>query len=118
MRVDIRQTHRGSILVAALEGELDDHEAAAVRDLLDQKLLDMRVPCLVLDLSGVTFMDSAGLGVILGRYKKITAKKGKMSVAGVTKPVDRLFEISGIKKIMNVYQTRDAAVRALKEEMQ
>ena len=66
MQITTKRT--GSQLTASLSGELDHHSAAQVREILDGALtLDIRA--LSLDLSGITFMDSSGIGVILGRYR-------------------------------------------------
>lgn len=54
---------------------------------------------LVLNLEKLTFMDSSGLGVILGRYKQIKLKKGEMVVCSISPPVKRLFELSGLLKL-------------------
>jgi len=55
----------------------------------------------VLDFDGVTFMDSSGIGVIVGRYKQISARGGKIMAIRVKPQVDKIFEISGLKKILD-----------------
>ncbi len=94
--MEINAQKRGSKLYAALTGELDQHSAEKVRIMLDTLIHDITVRELTLDLSGVTFMDSAGLGVVLGRYKKIQMRGGKVIVTGVSASVDRIFRMSGI----------------------
>ena len=47
-------------------------------------------------MTGVTFMDSAGLGVVLGRYKTLSSRGGKMIVSGVRTSIDRIFRMSGL----------------------
>ncbi len=115
MRVQVDRRHRGSILVASLAGELDHHAAQAVRITLDQELAGQHGIRLILDLSGVTFMDSSGLGVILGRYKKIRDSGGEMAIAGASRSIDRLLEMSGLHKIVRMYPNCEVAVVALKE---
>ena len=73
MQITTKRT--GTVLHAALSGELDHHSAAAVRQALDAAMED-GVRELVLDLSGVSFMDSSGIGVILGRYRILRARGG------------------------------------------
>ena len=94
--MEINAQKRGSKLYAALVGELDQHSAEKVRIMLDTLIHDITVRELTLDLSGVTFMDSAGLGVVLGRYKKIHMRGGKDIVTGVSASIDRIFKMSGI----------------------
>ena len=94
--MEINAQKRGSGLVASLVGELDQHNAEKARIMLDTMLRDITIRDLTLDLSGVTFMDSAGLGVVLGRYKTIHMRGGRVIVTGVSAPVDRIFRMSGI----------------------
>ena len=54
-----------------------------------------------LDLSGVTFMDSAGLGVILGRYRILSLRGGKLTVCGMSSAIDRIFRMSGLYAIVD-----------------
>ena len=56
---------------------------------------------LTLDLSGVTFMDSAGLGVILGRYRILSLRGGKLTVCGMSSAIDRIFRMSGLYAIVD-----------------
>ncbi|MBR0081365.1 MAG: anti-sigma factor antagonist [Clostridia bacterium] len=94
--MEINAQKRGSGLVASLVGELDQHNAEKARIMLDTMLRDITIRDLTLDLSGVTFMDSAGLGVVLGRYKTIHMRGGRVIVTGVSAAVDRIFRMSGI----------------------
>lgn len=116
MKVKLESANRGSVLIASLSGELDDHEADTVRTILDREMEKSGATRLVLDLADLTFMDSSGLGVILGRYRKLKAQGGEMAIASVSPTVAKLFEISGIRKIMTIYRKREDAVHALKEE--
>ncbi len=115
MKVQIETLNRGSMMIATLHGELDHHAADNVRGTLDREIEATRTKCLLLDLRGVTFMDSSGLGVILGRYKKMQALPGEMVITSLSKSVERLFEMSGLHKIMNIYKDRETAIQALKE---
>ncbi len=94
--MEINAQKRGPKLYAALSGELDQHSAEKARIMLDTMLHDITVRELTLDLSGVTFMDSAGLGVILGRYKTVKMRGGRLVVTGVSASIDRIFRMSGI----------------------
>jgi len=116
MKVKLETARRGSVLIAALSGELDDHEAESVRNLLDRELQRTGILRLILDLEEMTFMDSSGLGVILGRYRKLKALGGELAIVCVPVSVSRLFEISGMRKIINIYRKREDALSALKEE--
>ncbi|MNI85677.1 Anti-sigma F factor antagonist [compost metagenome] len=67
----------------------------------------------VLSLKDLIFMDSSGLGVILGRYKQITSKGGKMVVCDTNPSVYRLFELSGLFKIISIQENERSAISSL-----
>lgn len=94
--MEINAQKRGPKLSVSLSGELDHHSADKVRIMLDTMLHDITVRELTLDLSGVTFMDSAGLGVVLGRYKTIHLRGGRVIVTCVSASIDRIFRMSGL----------------------
>ena len=98
------------ILIVHLRGELDHHSAEEVRNLIDDRLDRNSIIKLVMDFSGVTFMDSSGIGVVIGRYKKLLLKKGTLSVASINDTIKRVFELSGMFKIIKVYDYVENAV--------
>ena len=67
---------------------------------LDALLEDDTVSRLVLDLSGVSFMDSSGLGVVLGRYKKLKARRGSLRITGASKPGERILKMAGVYALL------------------
>ncbi len=115
MRVDVGRQQNGQVVVATLYGEFDDCAAQSVRETIDGELARAAAQGLVIDVSGLTFMDSAGIGVILGRYRKCRAHRGRMAVAGAAGGVLRVLRVSGIHKLMPVCPSVADAVRALKE---
>ncbi|USB34717.1 anti-sigma F factor antagonist [Paenibacillus sp. YPG26] len=106
------EKHRETLIVR-LSGELDHHTADSVRLKLDEEIARGRCRDLVFSLKGLLFMDSSGLGVILGRYKLIKQKGGRMVICDVTPSVFRLFEMSGLFKIMPVVDNEGAALSEL-----
>lgn len=94
--MELNAQKRGSRLLVMLSGELDHHSAEQTRIMLDTLLRDVTVQELVLDLSGMTFMDSAGLGVVLGRFRKLSMRGGKLIVKGMNATIDRIFRMSGL----------------------
>lgn len=94
--MEIKAVRRGPRIIVRLSGELDHHSAAEVRGALDAVLRDVTVREMQLDMTDVTFMDSAGLGVVLGRYRTLAARGGRLIVSGVRTPIDRIFRMSGL----------------------
>lgn len=87
----------GRTLSVALRGELDHHTAAEARAQMDDVLLaDTAIMELRLDLRGVTFMDSSGLGVILGRYRILAERGGRVALCGTSRYAERILKMAGI----------------------
>lgn len=97
-------------VTARLTGELDHFSADSVREMLDGLLEDRRVRYLVLDLREMTFMDSSGVGVIIGRYKRLAARGGGVKVFGANRQVDRLFKLAGLYRIVEKCEQAGEAV--------
>lgn len=107
----------GKTLVAHIDGELDQHSAAYVRRELDKCLRRTGVSNLVLDFTGLSFMDSSGIGVIIGRYKIVKSIGGNVVVVSASAAIDRIVTASGLKRIMSVCKTVPAALKKLKEDV-
>ncbi len=81
-----------------LRGEIDHHSAPKVREEADRAILKSGADKVIMDLSNVTFMDSSGIGVLLGRYKLFATRK--IYITGATGNVDKLLKMSGIYTLM------------------
>lgn len=101
-------------LVVRLQGEIDMGVSETLRVRIDKELDRQRAKHLVFSLRGVGFIDSSGLGLILGRYKKVTAQGGKVVLSGANASVDRILDLSGLYKVMRGFAAESEAVRALK----
>lgn len=87
-------------LTVKLRGDLDHSVAAGVRAELDELILDPGVRRLVFDLNGLEFMDSSGVGLIIGRYKLMARRGGSVAVRSPGRRVDRIFEMSGLYQLV------------------
>lgn len=97
-------------LAVRIDGELDMHGAEIFRETVDQALDQSGVKHIVLNLEHVPFIDSAGLGVILGRYKKISLLGGSMAAAHIQPQAERVLELSGLFRIIRQYKTEAEAL--------
>lgn len=102
-------------LIVKLIGELDHHVAGGVKERIDKKITSSQLANLVFDFSALSFMDSSGIGVVIGRYKLVKSLGGRTVIVSSTKSLDRLLNIAGIKKIISVESDIDSALNALKE---
>ncbi len=98
-------------LIARVDGELDLHAAQQFRESIDAYLDTTRVKGLLLDFNGVSFIDSSGLGAILGRYKKISQLRGKMAMVNVKPQVKRILEFSGVLRVVSIFETEGKALQ-------
>ncbi len=96
----LRMESIGTTLVVKPDGELDQSCAAALRCDIDREIQRTHTKNLILDFGNVTFMDSSGIGMIIGRYKQIQARGGKTMIIRPQPQVDKILELSGLKKIV------------------
>ena len=93
------EKRRGTVTVR-LSGDLDHNTAAQIREELDRLIEDPGVRRLVFDLSELGFMDSSGIGMMIGRYRTMARRGGSVAVRPGGRQVDRLMELSGLYQII------------------
>lgn len=101
--MEIKYTLHDGMICANLSGELDEYSAEYVRLSLDMLLKDPSVDGehkLILDFSSVSFMDSTGIGVLLGRYNKFMKKDIALFIKNPQRHVDRILKMTGIYELM------------------
>ena len=91
-----------SVLTVELGGEIDHHSAVAVRGEIDSEIKNLAPRKTVLDLSGIEFMDSSGLGLIMGRYKLMQKLGGELTVRNPNSRTANIFELAGLDRIVNI----------------
>ncbi|WP_142288266.1 anti-sigma F factor antagonist [Bacillus sp. EAC] len=102
MSLSIELEVKNAILCVRLDGELDHHTAEDLRLQVNEVLESQPIKHILLNLEHLTFMDSSGLGVILGRYKVIRNLGGEMVVCSISPSIKRLFDMSGLFKIVHL----------------
>lgn len=93
------EMNRGT-LVIHLKGDLDHHSAGGLREEMDRLLCDTDVHRVVLDMSGLGFMDSSGIGLIIGRYRILRRRGGQLAIRSGNRRVDRILQMSGLYEII------------------
>lgn len=89
-------------LIAEIRGELDHHAAELIRREIDRRMRQDKPSVLRLDFHGVTFMDSSGVGLVMGRYRLLRSWGGKLELTGMSGTVRRIMQLSGIENIATV----------------
>lgn len=102
------------MLVISLKADLDHHLANQLRDEIDKYITEGKTHKLLFDFEQVGFMDSSGIGLIMGRYRKMEGK-GTIAVSGVHFGVKRILEISGLHKLVRQFCTLGEATEYLQE---
>ncbi len=92
----------GTTLIARLQGELDHHSAAEVREKVDLKLTSGIYHCLILDFEQLSFMDSSGIGVIMGRVKNMALMNGQVIVANPNPTVEKMLRVGGLETYISI----------------
>lgn len=92
-----------------LSGEIDHHSAVGVREVIDRDLSFFRPKTALLDLSGIEFMDSSGLGLILGRYTKLKEWEGRLVLLDPTPEIGKILKLAGVERLIEVRRTGTGA---------
>lgn len=87
-------------ILISLGGELDEHEATNVRKCLDDRLINSNCNIVIFDLEKLTFMDSTGIGVLIGRYKLLKQRGISAFIKSPRTNVDKVLNLTGIYAIM------------------
>lgn len=96
--------YRQNQLLAVLDGEIDHHSASLIRVGIDDAIVYRRPETLVMDFGGVTFMDSSGIGLVMGRYKLMKTIGGKIRVENLSASAYRVMKLAGLEKLGEIRQ--------------
>lgn len=102
-------------MIAAVAGELDHHYADQARQKMDRELMKSSTRNMVFDLTGLNFMDSSGIGVIAGRYRNLHRLGGHAAIVCGSRQIVRILEMSGILKLIPVFEKLADAVASVQE---
>ena len=89
-------------LILKMPEELDHHQAEFLKEQADGLIMKYPVRSLVVDFSDTQFMDSSGIGVIIGRCKNVRFSGGYVKAIHLNEQIERIFKLSGLKKIIEV----------------
>ena len=92
----------GETVTVVIAGELDHFAAPQIRRMLDEVICDPTITDVVLDLENLTFMDSSGIGVLLGRLRILQSRGGTLSVRNMQPSVEKLFRLSGLQRVIGI----------------
>lgn len=97
-------------LIMTICGEIDHRYAIRIRNEADKKIVNYPGMDFIIDLSEVSFMDSSGIGVIIGRYKLVTSFGSSVKIVSSNEILGKILAMSGIEKIIPIYSTLSEAL--------
>ncbi len=90
---------RDNLVIVKLDGDLDHHVTEMIRSEIDETIKQHKIYNIAFDFRNVGFMDSSGIGLLMGRYKKIKPAEGCIYVCNLSYSMQRIFKLSGLNKI-------------------
>lgn len=107
----IQERSVGDVVVVAADGRLDSNTSGPLEEILSERARSR--PALIVDLTAVAYVSSAGLRVLLKAAKLTKAGKNRLALVGLAAPVKEVFDISGFTPIFQIFDDLDTAVAAL-----
>ena len=111
--MEINCMEQNRFLIVDIAGEIDHHTAEEIRTKVDKAFARMGAKHIIFNMSRVGFMDSSGIGVLIGRYRMIESMGGKVLAAGIGEGLQRIFDISGLPKIIGCHADVNAAMASI-----
>ena len=102
MIVDFRKEDKSLIFV--LTEDVDQHTSEKIRRKMDNEIKRYIPRKVIFDFSNISFMDSAGIGMVLGRYKLAQMLDGELEIINVNKSMKKIFDMSGVSRIINIIE--------------
>lgn len=100
-------------LIVKLGSEIDHHQAESIRSKIDQLIDINSIRALIFDFSNTVFMDSSGIGVVMGRYKKMRDLGGDVGLIHVNTHIQKLLKLSGVYRLVKNYENVQDAMKRL-----
>lgn len=91
-----------NVVTAYLSGEIDHHNAPAIREKIDESIISRSPQRLIIDFKDVSFMDSSGIGLVMGRYRLIENTGCKMAIVNLSPHAYRVMQLAGMDKLASL----------------
>lgn len=107
MAINVNLYIKKDTLVCRLDGEMDQLTSDDLRLKLSELIIKYQVKNIIFNMHDLTFLDSSGIGVIIGRYNQIKHNNGKIVLCELNEYINKIIELSGLKKICEVKETEE-----------
>lgn len=111
--MEILYNNNKKAMIVTIKSALDHHSAKSIRETIDLYFADTKASHIIFDLSELEFMDSSGIGLIMGRYKFISPVGGRVIISGADEKTDKILSLSGIYKIAARAENVNSALKML-----
>lgn len=98
----VKLDFKGEVLTAYLEGEIDHHSARTIRNEIDISIEKYMPSMLVLDFYDVKFMDSSGIGLVMGRYKLLKENDAELYIINTPTPIYKVMKLAGLERLAKI----------------
>lgn len=115
MHAKLRLEKKEEFLIARLEGEIDNSVTKGYREKIDQLVLYDDYKYLILDFKDVSFVDSSGIGFIIGRYNLMKREQGYIFLSGLNEFCMKIFKISGILRLINSFSSVEDVINEVRD---
>ena len=90
------------VMSAYLDGDIDHHSAKNIRSAIDEEIMAKKPKLLILDFRNVNFMDSSGIGLVMGRYRILQGTKSKLQISNVSSQTRKVMRLAGLDKLATI----------------
>ena len=100
-------------LIIRIDGDIDHHTCEEIRNKIDNEIGRRNPKSIIFDMKNVNFMDSSGIGVIIGRYRKVSEYGGKVAITNLKPQIKKVFELGGLFRIIKEFSSADEAAASM-----
>ena len=102
--------HKNKTIIIQISGEIDHHTAKELRRQTESALMQMGSKNMIFCMKEVSFMDSSGIGMMIGRYKQLHALGGRIAIACANEKITEIIHLSGLTQLLPVFDSIEAAL--------
>lgn len=107
---------KNGVYIVIADGDIDHLSAVKVKEAVAYGISKYKVNKVIIDLKNVYFMDSSGIGMLIGRYKELSLYCGEIVLSGINKSIDKILLLSGLYKIIKTFDNINLAMKYFMEE--
>lgn len=108
--MDIVCSCKNEVLIVNISGDIDHVSSSEIKRKISGAITRFKTNRVILNMENVEFMDSSGIGMLIGRYKEMTLINGEVVLAGVSECADKILKLSGLYKLIKKFKNTDKAL--------